>query len=42
MLLGFRDKYRVSKKRRPFLKIENIPNLLTGGGKKGKIIENIK
>ena len=28
-------------KRRPFLKIENIPNLLTDD-KKGKIIENIK
>ena len=34
-------KYRVSQKRRPFLKIENIPNLLTDD-KKGKIIENIK
>ena len=29
------------KKRRPFLKIENIPNLLTDD-KKGKIVENIK
>ena len=32
--------YRVSQKRRPFLKIENIPNLLTD--KTGKIIENFK
>ena len=32
--------YRVSKKRRPFLKIENIPYLLTDD-KKGKIIETV-
>ena len=40
----FPMKYRVSQKRRPFLKIENIPDLLMLliDDKKGKMIENIK
>ena len=39
-LTSFQLRYRVSQQIRPFLKIENIPDLLTED-KKGKIIEKI-